>query len=281
MKFKISHTTEYSYSDSVFFEPHYFRFKPKVSTYSSIIDFELKIKPDPVGYSEQIDIENNSIRLSWFEGLHQKLRIEVDTVFEVSEYNPFNFLVHPPEYLNIPFKYSERTNELLKPSLQTGSLPKTMKDFINELLVNTNNQSINFLLELTRHIHKEFVLENRETGEPHKTAYTFEQKKGSCRDLAWMQIHLLRHLGIGARFVSGYFYLDSDNPEFELHAWLEAFLPGAGWIGFDPSHGIITGSYHIPLASSAFFENTMPVSGTVRGNALSTMEYDLKIDIIK
>lgn len=280
MKFKVSHTTEYSYSDSVFFEPHYFRLKPKVSNFSSIIDFTIRIEPEPAGYSEQIDIENNSIRLCWFEGMHQKLRIEVDTVFEVQEYNPFNFLVHPPEYLKIPFKYSERTNELLKPSLQTGILPKEIKDFINEVLVNTNNQSINFLMELTKQIHKEFVLENRETGEPHKTAYTFEQRKGSCRDLAWMQIHLLRHLGIAARFVSGYFYLDSDNPEFELHAWLEAFLPGAGWIGFDPSHGIITSSYHIPLASSAFFENTMPVSGTVRGNALSTMENDLKIGII-
>lgn len=95
-----------------------------------------------------------------------------------------------------------------------------------------------------------------------------------------MQIHMLRFVGIAARFVSGYYYLDSKNPEFELHAWVEVFLPGAGWIEFDPGHGMLTGWYHIPLASSSFYENTMPVSGSIRGDVTSKLENTLKISVI-
>ena len=94
-----------------------------------------------------------------------------------------------------------------------------------------------------------------------------------------MEIHLLRKMGFAARFVSGYFYLPDVNPEFELHAWLEVFLPGAGWIGFDPTHGIIAGIHHIPIASSAHFENTMAVSGSVRGSASSTLHTNLAIHV--
>ena len=114
-------------------------------------------------------------------------------------------------------------------------------------------------------------------GRPYHPNKLFQLKSGSCRDLAWMQIQLLRNLGFAGRFVSGYFYLDAENPEFELHAWLEVFIPGAGWIGLDPSHGMLAGDAHIPVASSSNYENTMPVSGSVRGSANSTLKNDLII----
>ena len=96
--------------------------------------------------------------------------------------------------------------------------------------------------------------------------------------MAWFQIQLLREFGIAARFVSGYYYIPMDKMEFELHAWLEVYLPGAGWIGFDPSHGAATGNDHIPVASSSDFNHTMPVTGSIRGDAVAELRTELTIE---
>lgn len=280
MQFELTHISEYNYSSEVFFEPHYFRFKPKITPHSFVKDYSIVIEPEPSGLSEQIDIENNYNILCWFDHSHHHLRITANSVVEANEYNPFNFLVHPLEYLRMPFDYDSKTKQLLKPSLRAEELPGSMIEYSNKILSDSNNQSIEFLSKLTQEIHKAFTLKSRDTGKPFKPDITFRQKEGSCRDIAWMQIHILRQLGIASRFVSGYFYINNANPEFELHAWVEAFLPGAGWIGLDPSHGILTNIYHIPVASSAFYENTMPVSGTVRGSAGSELKNELKISLV-
>jgi transglutaminase-like putative cysteine protease len=280
MQLQISHVTEYAYSNPVFLEPHYLRFKPKASPHSWVKRVDILMNPEPAGFSEQIDIENNHIRLNWFEGMHTGLKISINTLLHISEYNPFNFLVYPDEYLSVPFSYSERAGLLLNPALQVSGLTRTMEDYVKGILDKAKHNTINFLTDLTRQIQTDFILESRDSGPPLDPSATFETRKGSCRDLAWMQIHFLRHLGIAARFVSGYYFLNDENSEFELHAWVEVYLPGAGWIGFDPSHGIITDCYHIPLASSAYYQNTMPVTGSVRGSAKSTMETELTISLI-
>lgn len=281
MKFKIAHTTAYKYSDEVFFEPHYLRFKPKSTVYNSIIDHHIEVEPQPIGFTEQLDVENNHIRLCWFDNTHQEMKIIVNSVIEVSEYNPLNFILYPKEFLQIPFTYDDRTQLLLQPALKKESITNDMVNYLEAILQKTSNRSIDFLIELNASIYKDFTAEYRETGEPLDIDFTFNEKRGSCRDLSWMHIHLLRHLGIAARFVSGYLYLESDEkPVFELHAWVEVYLPGAGWIGFDPTHGLVTSCYHIPLASSSFYENTMPVSGSIRGDATSILINDLEISII-
>lgn len=280
MLFEIYHITEYSYSADVFFEPHFLRLRPKFAPHLSIVNYDLRIEPKPAGFSELVDSENNHLLHCWFEGMHRKMRISVKTQVEIAKYNPLNFLVSPPKYLEIPFSYDEQSAQLLRPYLATGSLSLPMQHFLNEVLQKSNAQTLPFLTDLITEIHEQFVLETREFGEPYDPEFTYQQKMGSCRDLSWMLIHMLRHLGIASRFVSGYFYLDAENPEFELHAWVEVYLPGAGWIGYDPTHGLITASYHIPLAASAFFNNTMPVSGSIRGNATSKLENELRISII-
>jgi transglutaminase-like putative cysteine protease len=95
-----------------------------------------------------------------------------------------------------------------------------------------------------------------------------------------MQINLLRQQGIAAQFVSGYYYFEMEEPSYELHAWVEVFIPGIGWLGLDPSHGILTGNTHFPIVSSAHSENTMPVSGGIRGSATSTLVTELSIEKI-
>lgn len=277
MIFEISHNTRYIYSDNVFFEPHYLRFKPRNTAFSVVKNFNIKIEPNPSGISKQIDVENNSILLGWFDGMHEEMKITSNVIVEVKEHNPFDFLVHPAQYLKLPFEYDIKAKQLIQASLNGGSISKDLKEYGNSILSHSQNKSVEFFLALTKKIHLDFKLEYRETGEPNNPDYTFNSKIGSCRDLAWMQIQLLRSFGIACRFVSGYYFVESENPEFELHAWLEAYLPGAGWIGLDPSHGILTSIYHISVASSAFHENTMPVNGSIRGEAKSKLITDLNI----
>lgn len=282
MKFKIIHETRYNFNDEVFFEPHSLRFKPKNTPHIELDDFRLKLIPKPIGISEYMDVENNFVHLIWFEEMHSALTINAEVSVESKEFNPFNFLIHPIEYSSFPFTYSGAQTELLNASLNASAIGIPLLEFGNNILSASQNKTLDFLSNLTRAIHKEFHIYIRETGSPLMPDHTFDQKNGSCRDLAWMQIHLLRHLGMAARFVSGYFYLPMvDGDQFELHAWLEVFLPGAGWIGFDPSHGIVAGQHHIPIASSAHYENAMSVSGSIRGSASSEMKTKLEIRIVK
>ena len=95
-----------------------------------------------------------------------------------------------------------------------------------------------------------------------------------------MQIQLLRNLGLAAGFVSGYYYVDVEDPQYELHAWIEVFVPGAGWIGFDPSNRFVTANMHISVCSSAHYGNTMPVSGSVHGDAQAQLKTQLIIEVL-
>ncbi len=278
MKFRIIHETIYKYSSEVFFEPHFFRFRPKNTPFIAVENFNLKIEPETTGLTEQIDAENNFIHFCWFEGLNNEMTVMVDMTVETLEFNPFNFILYPDEYYNVPFRYSESINKIVQPSLNVFNISESLIEYGKKVLKDSGPNTLNFLTNLTRQIHSDFELEYRHTGEPHKSEKTFELKQGSCRDLAWMQIQLLRHFGIASRFVSGYYYIQMEKPEFELHAWVEVFLPGAGWLGLDPSHGIVAGNTHIPVAASSNYQNTMPVSGTVRGDAESNLITNLKIE---
>jgi transglutaminase-like putative cysteine protease len=153
-------------------------------------------------------------------------------------------------------------------------------EYGRNILAASFNRTLDFLVNLTSRIHVDFTAETRLQGEPYSPDTTFRLRKGSCRDLAWMQIQLVRNFGIAARFVSGYYYNHLLNNSFELHAWVEVYLPGAGWVGFDPSNGILAVSTHIPICSSAHYQNTLPVIGSFRGGASSTMDVSLSIEKI-
>lgn len=280
MKFKINHNTEYQFSSEVFFEPHYFRFKPKNTPFVKVENFNLQITPKASGLTEQLDAENNFVHFCWFEGMNKKMAINIEMTVATIEFNPFNFILYPDNYFSVPFLYSDELAKILQPSLNVAKISEPLINYGKEILLDSDSKTLVFLTNLTQQIHNDFIVEYRHIGQPYSSEKTFLLKQGSCRDLAWMQIQLLRHLGFAARFVSGYFYLSVEKPEFELHAWVEVFLPGAGWIGLDPTHGIVAGNTHIPVASSSHFNNTMPVSGTVRGDANSDLITNLHIELI-
>ncbi|MEZ5007780.1 MAG: transglutaminase family protein [Chitinophagales bacterium] len=280
MKIIITHHTEYSFDSEVFLEPHYLRFRPRKTAYADIEHFVLTISPQPTGHRVIRDEENNLIDFCWFDGMTQNLVITAETVIQTTSFNPFAFILHPQNYNQFPFEYDKSQKKLLATTLATQPVSKDLLDYGGTIQKSSNSNTIQYLTNLTKQLHQDFLVEYREFGAPLLPNETFELKRGSCRDLSWMQINLLRHQGFATRFVSGYYYFKMEEPAYELHAWIEVFLPGAGWIGLDPSHGILTGNTHFPIVSSDHFENTMPVSGGIRGSASSTLDTQLLIEII-
>ena len=277
---RILHKTSYTFASEVFLEPHVLRLKPKSNSHLRLTSFRTDISPAPAGSSENMDVENNYNQHCWFEDLHGELLIVSESILELKEFNPFQFLIHPGEYNQLPFQYNEIDSSLLGPSLYSGSDLSSMELYVDRIKKNSALKTLPFVTDLLQQIHSDFSVESRETGSPLEPQETFKSKKGSCRDLSWMLVQILRQSGIASRFVSGYFFLSPEDSLFELHAWVEAFIPGAGWIGFDPSHGIMAGSRHIPLASSAYFENTMPVTGTSRGFSVGRLSTRLIMEEI-
>ncbi len=279
-KYRIVHETEYTYSSEVFHEPHIFRFKPKNNPHYFLEEFSINVFPEPIGISEQLDAENNIVHFCWLEGKGKILLIKAESVIQVKEFNPFNFIIYPSHYSTIPFTYDDHLSGMLSAALRKPNLSQPLVNYAQEIKRSLSNTTIDFIIQLTRKISNDFKLESRKHGRPLDPEVTFEFGKGSCRDLAWLQIQLFRYFGIASRFASGYFYILSDDPEYELHAWVEVFIPGAGWIGMDPSHGIVCDSSHLPIASGVSIDNIMTVTGSVRGDASSTLKTKLNIQKI-
>ena len=152
-----------------------------------------------------------------------------------------------------------------------------MKSLLNQ--IKGESSTMGFISALLNHIYKNWDHEVRNHPDVWAPDFCFEQKRGSCRDLAWMVINMVRSVGLAARFVSGYAY-NNDDTAHELHAWVEVFMPGGGWLGIDPSLGLFADENFIPVAVGAEPRHTMPVTGSFRGNAkaeLSTMVEITKI----
>lgn len=276
-KLKIIHETVYKFNSNVYIEPHYLRFQPRTTPYNKLESIDFKIFPTPSGLSGQSDAEDNLIHFCWFDGMYTQLDIRSESIVVLQEHDPLNFNLYPAECYDWPWQYGPQSQRILPAALSFYTISNALIAYGNEILASSYNKTIDFLINLTSRVYADFTAEARMQGEPYSPETTFYLKKGSCRDLAWMQIQLVRYFGIAAKFVSGYYFTNLGNMPFELHAWLEVYLPGAGWIGFDPSNGILAGSAHISVCSSAHHQNTMPITGSYRGGADSTMDTVLSI----
>jgi transglutaminase-like putative cysteine protease len=150
--------------------------------------------------------------------------------------------------------------------------------YLKQIFNKYRGNTIDFLMRVTEILHTDFEKTVRHDGSPHKPDLTLKHKRGSCRDLAVLEMEMLRKSGFATRFVSGYKFNEGNHEDPELHAWVEVFIPGPGWIGLDPSTGLMVGNDHIPVASSFLPVNTLPVSGTFRGKAGSDMKTKILIE---
>lgn len=278
MKLLLDHQTVYTFSNPVFLEPHVLKFKPRQDPRQQLRMFEMKIFPDPVGRYEFLDEYDNQAELVWFNGQHTQLIIEARSELELIEQNPFGFLIFPLENNHFPIQYTSSNNldiYLLKSDDQTHT-----SEYVKRLLKISGKDTMDFLLSVTRKLHEEIDKTVRHNGPPHPPDKTLKEGEGSCRDLAVLEMEILRKVGFATRFVSGYRFNEEEH-DHELHAWVEVYIPGPGWMGFDPSTGMASASNYIPVSSSFSPVNTMPVSGTFRGNAETDMKSSIMIEKIE
>ncbi|MEC8885274.1 MAG: transglutaminase family protein, partial [Bacteroidota bacterium] len=271
LKVTISHKTKYKYDKRISLSPHIFRLRPAPHSRTPIEAYSLKIKPENHFFNWQQDPFGNYLARVVFPEKTDELSIDVEIIADLKTINPFDFFVED-SVEEFPFKYKDSLKKELLPYLEITDDGPLLKKFLKTIDV-SEQLTIYFLIGLNRHINEYLNYTVRMEPGVQSCEETLEKKLGSCRDFAWLLVQSLRHLGLAARFVSGYLVqLKSDEKSLDgpsgpeedftdLHAWAEVYIPGAGWIGLDSTSGLLAGEGHIPLACTPSFESAAPVVG--------------------
>jgi transglutaminase-like putative cysteine protease len=283
--YTISHTLSYRYDRPVQLAPHILRLHPRSDVSQTLIDSALQISPQPEKIIHNIDLDGNSLWNLWFAPTPLSgLQIQMQAKVETHRTNPFDFLLEKWA-VQLPIDYPSSLRAQLNPYLTISSttyssgLDPQAVQLAQEVYQATNGNTVLFLGKLNQRIFEDCAYVIREMGDPFPPGITWMQKCGSCRDYAVLFMEVCRAVGLAARFVSGYHEGDPDTDDFHLHAWVEVYLPGAGWRGYDPTLGLAVGDRHIALAASPFPNYAAPLSGHLRAgsNAHATMSYQLSI----
>jgi uncharacterized protein (DUF2126 family) len=257
----LNHKTCYRYSQPVWLSPHVVRLRPAPHSRTPVVSYSLRVHPEKHFINWQQDPYNNRLARLVFPEKAQEFSVEVDLIAELSVINPFDFFLN--KYAeNYPFAYDRVLARELIPYLETEPPGPKLQALISEVR-RENKRIVDYLVELNQVIHRRVQYLIRMEAGIQTPEETLTLQSGSCRDSAWLMVQMLRHLGLASRFVSGYLIQlapdvkSLDGPSgterdiTDLHAWAEVYLPGAGWIGFDPTSGLLAGEGHIPLACSA------------------------------
>ena len=265
----LNHRTLYRYEKAISLGPQVIQLRPALHCRTPILSYSLEVTPAEHVLNWQLDPHNNRQARLLFSGKTKEFLVEVNVIADLSPYNPFAFFLEPgiEEY---PFAYTPRLAKDLEPYRSVDTPGPLLLAFL-ESFQGRKCGTISLLLDLNRSIRDEIGYVTRLEAGIQTCEETLEKRLGSCRDSAWVLVQCLRNLGIAARFVSGYLIqLRSPDPAAEgpksdsadLHAWAEAFLPGAGWIGMDPTSGLLAGEGHIPLVCTPTASQAAPIGGT-------------------
>ncbi|MBZ9699668.1 MULTISPECIES: DUF2126 domain-containing protein [unclassified Mesorhizobium] len=285
----VYHLTHYKYDRPVVLGPQVIRLQPAPHSRTKVLSHSLKVEPANHFVNLQQDPYGNFLARFVFPDPVSELKIEVDLVADMTVYNPFDFFVEETAE-NFPFEYPEETRNDLAIYRTPEPAGPLLSAFLKTIDTSPKN-TVNFLVDLNARLQREIAyIVRMETG-VFSPEETLAAAKGSCRDSSWLLVQILRNLGIAARFVSGYLIqlkpdlVALDGPagtsvDFtDLHAWCEVYLPGAGWIGFDPTSGLLTGESHVPLAATPHFRNAAPISG-MASFANVEFGFDMRVDRI-
>ena len=268
----LHHVTHYKYDRAIDLGPQTIRLRPAPHTRTPILSYSLKVGPANHFVNWQQDPQGNWLARYVFPEKATELKIEVDFTAQMTVVNPFDFFVEPYAY-SFPFRYTDSLKAELTPYLETSEPGPLLASYLKQIPREADS-TVNFLVELNANLQKKTRYIVRMEPGVQTPEQTLAACAGSCRDSAWLLIQILRHLGLAARFVSGYLIQlrpDIDPVEgprevesdfTDLHAWAEVYLPGAGWIGFDVTSGMMTGEGHIPVAATPHYRSAAPISGT-------------------
>jgi uncharacterized protein (DUF2126 family) len=268
----LSHRTSYHYDRLVALSPHVIRLRPAPHCRTPILSYSLKVVPQRHFINWQQDPLGNYLARLMFPDQTRQLLIDVDLTAELSVFNPFDFFLEPSAE-TFPFAYEPWLNQELAPYLERLPAGPRLHDCLGAI-DRRQVRTIDFLVDLNRRLARDITYIIRLEPGVQTPEETLARGSGSCRDTGWLLVQMLRHLGLAARFISGYLIQltpdvkSLDGPtgatkDFtDLHAWAEVYLPGAGWIGLDPTSGLLAGEGHIPLAATPGHAGAAPVTGT-------------------
>jgi uncharacterized protein (DUF2126 family) len=269
----LNHVTEYRYDRRVGLSPQVVRLRPAPHSRTPILSYSLKIEPGGHFINWQQDPFANYLARLVFPEKTDHFRVTVDLVAEMSVYNPFDFFLEPSAE-KYPFGYEASLHHDLAPYLAKEPLTPRLRDFLASVDIK-EQRTIDFLVAINQRLQRDIRYLIRMEPGVQTPEQTLELAAGSCRDTGWLLVQALRHLGLAARFVSGYLIqlkpdvksLDgpsgAEHDFTDLHAWCEVYLPGAGWIGLDPTSGLLAGEGHIPVACTPDPTSAAPVTGAV------------------
>ncbi len=266
--------------------PQIVRLRPAPHSRTPVTSYSLKIEPGEHFINWQQDPQSNYMARLVFPKKAKVFSVTVDFIAQMTVINPFDFFLEPNAE-EFPFDYDPSLAREIAPFLHKSEPGSLLRHYL-ATIPRFKRRTIDFLVDLIGRLRHDIGYQIRMEPGVQSPEQTLELRSGSCRDSAWLLVQLLRHMGLAARFVSGYLIqlkpdqksLDgpsgADNDFTDLHAWCEVYLPGAGWVGLDPTSGLFAGEGHIPVAATPDPQSASPISGMV-DEAEVEFEHEMKV----